>query len=212
MKIGFIGCGKVGTVLARQFVQAGHQVLLSSRHPRELLGLAIELGELASVESPHDVARDGDVIVLSIPYGEIPRLERNVIRHLSGKVVIDTCNPYPERDGEPAREALREGRGSGIWTAEHLPGARVVKAFNTVYYKLLASEAHRPGVPIGIPIASDDPEALDTVVQLVCEAGYGPVVIGGLERAIEFDVGTPPYDSAASSADLEDMFGLRAAA
>lgn len=212
MKIGFIGCGNIGGVLARQFAHAGHEVILSSRHPRELMGLALEIGGLASVESPHDAARDGDVVVLSIPFGQIPRLDAGAVRHLAGKVVLDTCNPYPERDGESAREALRSGRGSGIWVAEHLPGARVVKAFNTVYYGTLQSEAHRRGTPIGIPLASDDSDALDTAVKLVCEAGFGPVIIGGLERAIEFDPGTPPFDSGASSADLEDMFGMRAAA
>jgi 8-hydroxy-5-deazaflavin:NADPH oxidoreductase len=209
MKIGTIGTGNIGAALARHWAKAGHELILSSRHPTELKDLAEELGAKASIGTPEDAARQGEVILLSIPLGGIPKLGKAVVDSLRGKIVMDTCNPYPGRDGDAAREVVREGMGSGLWAAKHLPGARVVKAFNTVYFKLLESEAHRSGDPVGIPLASDDEQALQTVSQLVRDAGFGPVVIGELKRAREFDVGTPPYNTGASASELETMFGLQ---
>jgi 8-hydroxy-5-deazaflavin:NADPH oxidoreductase len=211
MRIGIIGSGNIGETLARLWAEAGHDVILSSRHPEKLKRLAEEIGPKARAGTPDDAARGGEVVLLSIPLGEIPKLGRGVTEALRGKIVMDTCNPYPERDGDAAREVFREGMGTGVWTARHLPGARVVRAFNSVYYVTLRKEAHRSGDPVGIPLASDDDEALKIASKLVRDAGFGPVVVGELRRARDFDPGTKPYATGASVRELETMFGLRKA-
>ncbi|MGE5196131.1 MAG: NADPH-dependent F420 reductase [Anaerolineae bacterium] len=209
MRIGIIGSGNIGSILARHWVKAGYEVILSSRHPEKLKALAKSLGAKASVGTPEEAAHLGEVILLSIPLIEVLNLSQEVKDSLRGKIVMDTCNPYPYRDGDAGIEALNEPAGSGVWTARHLPGAKLIKAFNTVYFKLLETEAHRKGEPIGIPLASDDKDALQIVSKLVEDAGFGPVIIGELRRAKEFDNGTSPYASGASASELQVMFGKK---
>lgn len=208
MKIGIVGAGNIGGTLARLWSQAGHQVILSSRHPSSLMDLAQSLGKNASTATPEETARLGEIILLSIPLGQILNLSKEFIANVKGKIIMDTCNPYPERDGKAGEEALFDTSGSGIWVARHIPGAIVVKAFNSVYYRTLQSQAHRQGDPIGIPLASDDQSALATVSQLVQEAGFGPVIVGSLQRAKEFDHGSPAYASDASVQKLRKILHL----
>lgn len=209
MKIGFIGSGKMGAVLARLWVKAGHEVILSSRHPDHLKLLAKTLGQNSKVTTPEEAARLGDVILLSIPLGEIEKLSKETLHAMKGKIVMDMCNPYPDRDGKAGNEALKDPQGSGVWVANKLPGVKVVKAFNSVYYKTLEMEAHRKMDPVGVPLASDDKHALDVVAKLVKDAGFGPVIVGPLAKAKEFDNGTPPYASDATVSELEKMLGLK---
>jgi 8-hydroxy-5-deazaflavin:NADPH oxidoreductase len=207
MKIGIIGTGKIGSHLASEWTKAGHEIMISSRHPDKLKGLAKKIGPKAKVGTPEEAAKFGEIILLSIPFGEIPNLSKGVLNALKGKIVIDTCNPYIERDKEIGAEALNSPTGSGVWTAKHLPGAKVVKAFNTIYAEELQSEGHRKGDPIGVPLASDHKDALDTVSLLVIEAGCGPYIVGELHRAKEFDHGTEAYGSGASAKELKEMLG-----
>jgi len=209
MKIGIIGCGHIGATLARLWVKAGHEVILSSDHPDKLKALAKELGPKASVARPEDAAKEGKVILLSIPLGEIPHLSKNLKKHLQEKIVIDTCNPYPERDGDVADEALEDMNGSGHWTSQQLPGAIIVKGFNTVHAKVLEEEAHRKKDPIGIPLASDDKQALQSVARLVKDAGFGPVIVGELKTAKKFDVGTAPYGCDGSVSKVEELLHVK---
>jgi hypothetical protein len=206
MKIGIIGTGHVGGPLAAAWSKAGHEVMISSRHPTELKGLAKKLGTKVKAGTPEEAAKFGEVVLLSIPFGEIPNLSKEVLNSLKGKIVMDTCNPFIERDAEIGIEALNSPVGSGVWTSKHIPGAKIVKAFNTVYADLLESEAHREGEPIGIPLASDHKDALETVSVLVMDAGFGPYVVGELRRAKEFDNGTEAFGSGASVNELEKMF------
>ena len=201
----------MGFGFARFWVRSGHDVILCSRHPGELEGFVKELGPKASVATCEEAARDAEIALLAIPLGEIPRLSNVIRESLRGKIVMNACNPYPERDGEAANEVFREGTGTGVWTSKYLPGARIVRAFNSVRFDVLQSEANRPGDPIGVPIASDDPAALKIVSGLVRD-GLGAVVVGELKRAREFDPNTTPYASGASTTELEKVFGLRKAA
>jgi hypothetical protein len=206
MKIGLIGAGHIGGTLARLWVAAGHEVLLSSRHPDELQDLARSLGPRAHVGTPRDAATFGDVVLLSVPYGATPQIGRDLANELAGKIVLDTGNPYPGRDGEMAVEARR--KGTGVASAEHLPGVRLVRAFNAIRAQDLASEARRAGEPVAIPLAGNDPEALAVAQRLVRAAGFEPVVVGGLERARDFDVGTPVYVKLLTAAELRRELGL----
>jgi predicted dinucleotide-binding enzyme len=212
MKIGIIGSGNVGSALAYCWVKAGHEVIISSRYPEQLEDIAKTLGKKACATSPEEAARVGDVVLLSIPLGQVPRLSSVVRGYLKGKVVMDTCNPIPERDGSVANDVLKEGQGTGVWTARQIPDARIVRAFNTVPAQTLLEEARHAVDPIGVPLASDDPEALSLVSQLVRDAGFGPVVVGSLNQGKEFDPGTSAYASECTQSELEKMFLSRAQA
>jgi 8-hydroxy-5-deazaflavin:NADPH oxidoreductase len=207
LKIGIIGAGHIGGTLARLWVAAGYEVLVSSRHPDELRGLVAALGPRARAGTPHDAAVFGDVVVVSVPYGALPQVGRDLKTELAGKIVLDTCNPYPTRDGEMAVEARKVG--TGVADPQFLPGVRLVRAFNAINSGDLASEAHRAGEPIAIPLAGDDAEALAVAQRLVRDAGFAPVVVGPLSRAREFDVGTAVYTRLLTAPQLRQALGLR---
>jgi 8-hydroxy-5-deazaflavin:NADPH oxidoreductase len=205
-RIGIIGAGKIGGTLATLWVKAGHEVLISSRHPDELKPLAQSLGPKAHVGTPREAAMFSDVILISVPYGALPQVGRDLAKELAGKIVLDTGNPYPERDGDMALEARK--KGTGIASAEFLPGVRLVRAFNAINYKDLAGQSHRAGEPIAIPLAGDDSRALAVASQLVRDAGFEPVVVGPLASAKRFDVGTPVYVQLLTATQLRARLGL----
>src|SRR5215813_12770906 len=155
MRIGIVGAGMIGSTLAKLWADAGHEVRLASRHPEELRQLVRSLGKNASAGTAEDAAKFGEVVMLTVPLKAIPGLAKDLEPLLGGKVVLDTGNAYEQRDGDAAREAIRHPRGSAGWTAAMFPGARWVKAFNTVYFKTLAKEAHRTGDRVGIPLAGE---------------------------------------------------------
>jgi predicted dinucleotide-binding enzyme len=206
VKIGVIGSGRIGGTLGELWVKAGYEVLFSSRHPDELKELVERLGARARAGVPREAAVFGEVVLISVPYHAVPQIGRDFARELAGKVVIETGNPYPSRDGEMAVEA--RARGTGLCSAEFLPGVRLVRAFNTVPYTSLRSEAHRPGSRVAIPLASDDPQALAVASQLVEDAGFEPVLVGPLARAKDFDFGTPVYGKALTARELRQKLGI----
>jgi predicted dinucleotide-binding enzyme len=206
LKIGIIGAGKIGGSLATLWAKAGHEVLVSSRHPDELQGLVKSLGPKARAGTPREAAVFGDVVLISVPYGALPQVGRDLANELKGKVVLDTGNPYPERDGDMAVEARK--KGTGVASAELLPGVKLVRAFNAISYRNLRSEAHRSGELVGIPIAGDDPQALEVAQRLVRDAGFEPVVVGPLAKARLFDVGTPVYTQLLTAKELKAKLGM----
>ena len=125
---------------------------------------------------------------------------------LGGKVVLDTGNAYAQRDRDIARDATLNPQGSAGWAAAQFPKARWVKAFNTVYYKTLAKEANRQGDRVGIPLAGDDRNALEIAAQLVRDAGFEPVIVGGLARGKEFEPGAKVYNTGMSGPELKRAF------
>ena len=207
LKIGIIGAGHIGGTLASLWVKAGHEVLVSSRHPDQLKGLVSSLGPRGRAGTPREAALFGDVVLISVPYGALPQIGRDLRTELSGKIVLDTGNPYPQRDGDMAMEARR--KGTGVSSAEFLPGVRLVRAFNAINSGDLASEAHRSGERIAIPLAGDDGQALEVAQRLVRDAGFEPVVVGPLARAREFDVGTAVYTRLMTAAQLRQALGLK---
>jgi predicted dinucleotide-binding enzyme len=206
LKIGVIGTGRIGGNLATLWAKAGHELVLSSRHPEELQELARSLGPKVRVGTPREAAVFGDVVLISVPYGALPQIGRDLKRELAGKIVLDTGNPYPERDGAMAEEARR--KGTGVASAEFLPGTRLVRAFNAINSGDLKSQAHRKGDRVAIPLAGDDAEALAVAQRLVQDAGFEPVVVGPLSRAKEFDVGTPPYTKLLTAPQLRQKLRL----
>jgi 8-hydroxy-5-deazaflavin:NADPH oxidoreductase len=207
LRIGIIGAGHIGGTLAALWVQAGHEVLISSRHPQQLEALAHSLGPKARAGTPREAAQFGDVVLVSVPYGALPQIGRDLRAELAGKIVLDTGNPYPERDGPMALEARR--LGTGVASAQFLPGVRLVRAFNAINSGDLRSEAHRSGEPIAIPLAGDDSAALAVAERLVRDAGFAPVVVGPLSRAREFDVGSAVYTRLLTAPQLRQALGLK---
>jgi len=207
VKFGIIGSGHIGGTLARLWVESGHEVLISSRHPEQLKTLAVSLGPRAHVGTPREAALFGEVVVVSVPYKALPQLGEDLRSELAGKIVLDTCNPYPERDGPMAVEVRREG--TGVSSPKFLPGVRLVRAFNAIGYRDLGHLGHRSGALVAIPLAGDDTAALAVAAQLVRDAGFEPVVVGSLSRAREFDVGTYPYTHVLTAAELRQSLGLK---
>src|SRR5438105_1389172 len=195
MKIGIIGAGMIGSTVGKLWVKAGHDVRFASRHPDELRPLVDALGPHASAGAPADAAAFGEVVMLTVPLKAIPALAGDLAAALAGKIVLDTGNAYERRDGDAAREAAGHPRGSAGWAAAMFPSARWVKAFNTVNFKTLETEAHRAGDRVGIPLASDDADALEVAAQLVRDAGFDPVIVGPLSRGKEFELGTKVYNT-----------------
>jgi len=207
MRIGIIGAGMIGSTMAKLWVNAGHDVRLASRHPEGLKPLVETLGPRASAGTPAEAATFGDVVMLTVPLKATAGLAPDLAPLLAGKVVIDTGNAYGKRDGDSARAATRHPGGSAAWAAAFFPKARWVKAFNTVHFKVLEREAHRDGDRVGIPIASDDREAMDAVAGLVRDAGFDPVQVGALARGKDFEPGTRPYNNGISGRELRGLLG-----
>jgi predicted dinucleotide-binding enzyme len=174
MRIGIIGSGNIGATAARLFAAAGHDVALAnSRGPATLAGLAEEIGDRARAETVEGAASFGDVVLVAIPflgYTDLPAA------HLTGKIVIDAGNYYPARDGQHAALDADETTISEL-LAEQIPRARVVKAFNTLYWEHLRDRA---GDGLALFLAGDDQDAKDRVAALMSDIGFAPVDVGSL--------------------------------
>jgi predicted dinucleotide-binding enzyme len=206
VRIGIIGTGKIGGTLAELWVRAGRQVMISSRHPDQLKSLAAKLGPKAHVGTPAEAAAFGPVVVVSVPYAATPQVGKDYAKELAGKIVLDTGNPYPERDGPMAEQA--RAKGAGPSSKEFLPGTRLVRAFNAISYVALGKESNRAGEKYAIPLAGDDADALKVASALVRDAGFDPVVVGDLSQAKRFDVGTSVYVKLLTAKELKAALGL----
>jgi hypothetical protein len=208
MKIGIVGSGRIGGLIGTLWSRAGHEVLFSSRHPESLGDLVKAAGNSARSGTPDEAIGFVDAILLSIPFGELPEFGRSKREALLHKIVMETGNPNIKRDGTIADTVLNSGRGTGAFLREWFPGVRIVRAFNTVWDPTLAKQAHRVGPRVGIPLASDDEDALRISAVLVVDAGFDPVVVGALDRAREFDMGTAVYDTGMSSSEVRKALNL----
>ncbi len=187
MKIGIIGSGHVGSALGGVWAKAGNEVMFSSRNLDNDKKLAAEVGTNARAGTPQEAAAFGRVILFAVPYSAFPDLIKSLGNSLKGKVVINASNPFPQRDGDIANQAREEG--AGRFDAHMLQGAFVVRAFNAVGASRMASAHEDPG-KIGMPIAGDN-KAIEIASRLVQEAGFEPVVVGGLDIAKYLMPGTP---------------------
>jgi 8-hydroxy-5-deazaflavin:NADPH oxidoreductase len=178
MKIGIIGAGNIGATTARLFAAAGHDVAVSnSRGPASLEPLVKEIGPHACAMEVDAAARFGDVVLLAVPWRKPDALPSP--QAVAGKIVIDAMNPYAESGG---LEDLA-GQTSSEHTQRRLPGARLVKAFNTIWFKHLAANG-RKDLPVAqrhaIFVSGDDEDAKKVVMTLIEDIGFGPVDLGGL--------------------------------
>src|SRR5580704_10561484 len=188
IKIGIIGSGHVGSALGGVWAKAGHEVMFSSRNLGNDKKLAAEVGAHARAGTPQEAAAFGQVLLFAVPYSAFPELAKSLGSSLKGKVLINASNPFPQRDGDVANEA--RAKGAGLFDAQLLSGAHVVRAFNAVGAAHMAS-AHEDEKKIGMPIAGDDKKAIEVTSKLVREIGFEPVVVGGLDMGKYLMPGTP---------------------
>jgi 8-hydroxy-5-deazaflavin:NADPH oxidoreductase len=207
-KIGIVGAGKMGGTLAELWAKAGHEVMISSRHPEELKAQAQAIGPKVHVGTVREAAAFGPVVLIAMPYGKWPEISDEIKSATVGKTVIDLTNPYPDRDGPMAEQARKET--TGIANPKYLPGAHLVRAFNSIIYTDLRSQAHRAGEPVAVAVAGDDANAVSVTSQLVREAGFEPVMVGPLSSAKLFDVDTPTYVKVMTAPELRKALGLPA--
>jgi 8-hydroxy-5-deazaflavin:NADPH oxidoreductase len=204
--IGLIGAGKIGSTLARHFTVLGYQVAVSnSRGPETLKELQLELGDHARALSVADTAEYGDIVVVAIPlagYRDVPRAG------LEGKVVIDTNNYYPQRDGH-IPELDDDSMTSSELLAGQLPSSHVVKAFNAIRWTHLAEWSKPPGDPdrIAIPIAGANADAKKTATALIDEVGFDAVDTGDLGSSRLFQPGAVLYGADATAAKIRATIG-----
>jgi predicted dinucleotide-binding enzyme len=190
--LGLIGSGNIGSTVARLAVAAGHDVVLSnSRGPETLQELVAELGPKARAATVAEAAAAGDIVVVTVPlraYRDVPA------GPLAGKVVIDTNNYYPDRDG--VFPELEDGSTTtGELLQKHLTGAYVVKGFNNIWFEHLRSLARPAGAAdrSALPIAGDDAAAKKAVTDLFDSLGYDTVDAGPLAENRRTQRDTPVY-------------------
>lgn len=190
--IGLIGAGKIGSQLARLAIANGYEVVLSnSRGPETLSSLIAELGPKARAATPSEAAKAGDVVVVTVPlknYRDVP------VAPVAGKIVIDTNNYYPQRDGH-IPELDNERTTTSELLQAHLPTSKVVKAFNHIYAAELTTHGQPPGTTNrrALVIAGDDPGAKATVAHLIDEFGFDTVDAGPLKEGWRIQRDTPGY-------------------
>jgi predicted dinucleotide-binding enzyme len=192
--IGIIGAGHIGSTVARLAAAAGHEVVISnSRGPETLTDLVADIGPKVRAATAADAASAGDVVVVTIPlknYRQVPA------GPLVGKVVIDTDNYYPQRDGHIA-ELDSEATTTSELLQRHLRESRVVKAFNNIGAAHLGALARPSGSEdrTSLPIAGDDADAKQTAGQLLDSLGYDAYDVGGLAEGWRFQRDEPAYVS-----------------
>ena len=205
-RIGVIGSGNIGGTIGGLWVKKGHSVFFSSRHPDELKDMIAKLGSLAKAGTVEEAVAFGDVLFIAVPYGAVPQIGKDYSAKMKGKVMLDACNAVSTRDGAVADEV--EQNGIGVTTQKYFPGVRIVRAFNTMSYMVFAREANRPDPKLAIPIAGDDPQAVQVAAALVRDAGFDPVTVGTLADARRFQRGQPGYGQQVSAAELKQKLSL----
>ncbi|AJA10447.1 coenzyme F420-dependent NADP oxidoreductase [Sphingopyxis fribergensis] len=189
MKIGIIGAGNIGQALARLGIAHGHAVTLSnSRDPDTLASLAEDIG--CTPVAIDEAARSSDIIILTIPFAAVFTLDTSL---LDGRIVVDTNNYYPERDGNIAALDDRATTTSEM-VAAHFGGASIVKAFNAI----LAADLREPISPVSghrraLPVAGNDAAAKAVVASLQSEFGFDVVDTGELADSWRFERAKPAY-------------------
>lgn len=201
MNIGIIGSGNIGGTAGTLWARHGHEIMFSSRHPEQLADLVQQAGPHAQTGTIAEAAAWGDVVLVAIPFGLYATLPAE---QLAGKIVIDATNYSPQRDG---RIDLHGGTSSEL-IAQHLHQARLVKAFNTMYFETLRTGG-RPADDsdrLVLFLAGDDADTKQVVAQLIDEIGFTPIDTGGLrDGGRRQEPGTPIYNQPMIAAPAREL-------
>jgi predicted dinucleotide-binding enzyme len=208
LKIGVIGAGHIGGTVGGLWIKAAHPVMFATRNPAELKDMVAGLGSLASAGTDAQAIAYGDVVFIAIPYGALPQFAQENGATLKGKIVLDAENVNAGRDGQALADEVA-ANGVGITSQKYLAGAHVVRAFNTLGYHILADAANRAPPRLAIPIAGDTHRAVHVAAHLVRDAGFDPVIVGGLASASRFQTGGPGYGQNVTAPELKKILGLK---
>jgi 8-hydroxy-5-deazaflavin:NADPH oxidoreductase len=200
MKIGVIGAGGIGGTIGTLWAKAGHDVLFSSRNPEKLADLVAAAGATARAGTVLEAAVFTDVILLAVYYWTMDEALA-AAGTLNGKILIDATNPYRINNGRIHRVP---DASSGLELAAKVPGAKVVKAYNTLPTATFANEAHRAD-PYALFYCGDDAAAKAIVAQLITDSGFTGVDIGKLEQVIHQEPGGVLYNHAMSVAEAQRL-------
>lgn len=206
MKTGIIGSGKIGGNLGIHLANAGYDVLFSSRHPDELKTLADEAGNNASAGTIEEAAGFGEAIILSVPFWAVEEVAEK-IGEQDGKIIIETVNPYPDRDGQMAQEVRDSNRAASEFVADHFPGAHVLKAFNAIYFTHLRDQAFRDDQRRAIPYAGDHQPSLEKLEKLIIDIGFDPVYVGKLSESHIIDPDQELYTKDLTAEEMQAILG-----
>jgi len=211
MKVGIIGSGNIGGNFGIHLAKAGHEVMFSSRHPEQLTELQEKAGPNAQTGTPDEAAVFGEIIVLSIPFKSIEKVAKDLAGVLREKIIIDTCNPYPGRDGEIATEVINNPNlRQSAYTAQQFPHSKIVKALNTIYYVHLRDYAFRPaGNRIALPIAGDNPAAKNEVTRLLKDIGFDVVDVGTINDSEVMEVDQLLYNKPMPAREMKEKLKKR---
>lgn len=186
MKIGIIGAGDVGQSLAKLWIQAGHSVILSSRHPATLSNVIQELGSSAKVATVTQAAIEGEVLLLAISYWTLDEAIAQITPHVNGKIALDATNPLRYAEGGGTERVISDRSIAGLVMADKLPNARIVKAFTTLWTGYLQQHAHRSNPKVAVVLAGDAADK-PIVTALIEDAGFEPVDLGTLADSRPLD-------------------------
>lgn len=205
--IGIIGAGNIGGTIGKLWIKAGHPVMFSSRNPDELKDMVAALGPLAKAGTVAQAIRFGNALFIAVPYAALPQIGSDYRDALKGKVILDACNAVPTRDGDAITKEA-DTNGIGVTSQKYLAGTRLVRAFNTMGAAVFARQSNRAGAKLAIPIAGDDRQAIQVAEGLVRDAGFDPVLVGGLDSARKFQQRSPGvYGFQGTAAELRAKLG-----
>lgn len=204
MKIGIIGAGHIGGILALLWAKSGHDIVVSSRHPDELDTLVKKAGSRCSYGTFEEASKFGETVLLAIPLVGIVAVSSKIKSNLAKKVVLDAMNPFAERDGEIALDIINRKIASGQASQERFPSTKIVKAFSSIKYPDLQIFSNRTPA-IAVPYSTDFSDAKKTAEQLIYDAGFIPFDLGPLNHSKPIDPGGTLFGKALSEKQIVEL-------
>ena len=206
MKIAIIGSGNIGGNLGLHWAKAGHEVLFSSRHPDQLKDLVTRSeGDAKAVSVAEAFESDAEVFLLATPFWANDNLAEVYAGEYKDKVIIDATNPYPERDGNKAKEVRDANEAASEYTAMKFGTAHTAKAFNTIYADHLKDRAFRDSDKLAIPFAAQDEKAKKLTQQLIEDIGFDAIYVGKLADSHEMDPDQKLYGKSLNADELRKL-------
>lgn len=185
IQLSVIGAGSLGSAVGAAWVRSGYTVMFSTRHPDELQSLAKALGPKAKIGTPEEAAEFGQIVLLAVPYKAIPQVAHDYASKLEGKILLDATNSWWAGHSDVVKEAKKYG--DGIVTQRYFKGTRLVRAFSAVDATVITASSKGKRQPAGVPLASNDPQAMQIAAELVKAAGCVPVIVGDLKAGRSFE-------------------------